>query len=382
MWQLLTQIKKQCEATNYSFGLACYHCTLASYHSLKSNYSEALQTALLAAEHFKLAPTSVWKYRFHLRLAYIYMYLGLFTESVQHNLLAQKLAEGLQLERERIDCLIGLGATYGSAEDHPAALQHLKQALTLLEASNHKYPDLYALCLFNLAQNYIAQKQYDTAAEYAEKIIKIIPQITAPYEQSRLKYAALLALSDVATHQNRPLQAIEYAENILNTLKDARRFTQITLHAYKVLGQGYLNLKQFTEAEKQLLSGIEIAHEMHLIWYEYQFYEQLAQVYAQQHQFQPAFETYQKFHTLKEQLFQEENQKKVKNLEALYHVQLAQKEASLQAELHQTEQKRQQLANILQEINQLAHSSLEAEQIVQKILLYLSALPAELWLEI
>lgn len=35
MGQLLIQLKEQCEATNYSFGLACYHCTLASYHSLK-----------------------------------------------------------------------------------------------------------------------------------------------------------------------------------------------------------------------------------------------------------------------------------------------------------------------------------------------------------
>lgn len=371
-WQQLTHIKEQCETLDYPFGWACYYCTLASYHYLKSNYPEALQTALLAAEQFNVAPASMWKYRFHFRLVSIYMYLGLFAESLNHGFLAQKLAEELQLERERLQCLIGLGATYVSAEDHPAALQQLTHALTLIEALNIKYPDLYALCLINLAQTYLPQKEYDKAAECAEKIIKIAPQITSNYDQPRMKYAALLTLSEVATHQNKPIQAIKYAENILNTIKNDSRFTQITLHARQILGQGYLNLKQFAEAEKHLLQGIETAQEIQLVWFEYQFYEQLAKIYAQQNQFQPAFETYQKFHTLKEQLFQEENQKKVKNLERLYQIQVAQKEAALETELHQTEQKRQQLADILQEINQLAHSSLPAGEIVKKILLHLN----------
>jgi tetratricopeptide (TPR) repeat protein len=372
IWQLLTHIKEQVETLDYPFGWACYYCNLASYHYFKSNYSEALQTALLAAEQFNVAPASLWKYRFHLRLASIYMYLGLFAESVEHNLLAQKLAEELQLEREHLHCLTSLGATYVSAENYPAALLPLNHALTLLEALNTKYPDLYALCLINLAQTYLPQKEYDKAAECAEKIIKIAPQITSNYDQARMKYAALLTLSEVATHQNKPIQAIKYAENILNTVKNDSRFTQVTLHARQILGQGYLNLKQFAEAEKHLLRGIEEAQEIQLVWFEYQFYDQLSQIYAQQNEYKKAFETHQKFHTLKEQLFQEENQKKVKNLERLYQIQVAQKEAALEAELHQTEQKRQQLADILQEINQLTHSSLPAAEIVQKILLHLN----------
>lgn len=105
---LLPHIKKQCEAINYSFGLACYYCLLASHSYLQANYTQALQEAMTAAPIFAQAPFSVWKFRFHLRLVSIYMYLGAFSESIEHGLLAQKIAQELQLERENLQTLISM----------------------------------------------------------------------------------------------------------------------------------------------------------------------------------------------------------------------------------------------------------------------------------
>lgn len=375
MFNLLEPLQQKAQAINYSLGLAYYHYLRGAYYYAKSDLSPGLTHTLQALQQLPAADIPpLWLTRFYARLAVIYMLLGSFAEALNYGFLALNSAEKLPPGREKLLALVNLGAIYHSFKEFNNALTYLEQALEFYKAHSLPYMGLYALCLINFAEVYEDLKAYDKAAECDQTILEIAPKISSPYEQKRMNYAALLNLAHISIAQHEPEKAVSYAQNILAQAESDDHFIQIRLEAMSALVEAFIQLNEYQEALKRVKIGVELAQTAQFLGYEYQFYEKEAQIQAHEGQFKEAFEAYQKYHLLKEQVFSEENQKKVQNLEVLHQTELAKKEAALYAELYQEEQHRRKLAETLREVGTLITSSLELEQVLEKILNYLADL--------
>lgn len=306
---LLQQAQSIYEKVDHKKQLAWIYALLGQVYLHLSSFVNALQYTLSGLELAQEIGDRAVEGQLLINLGSVYIQRDEFTRALPYILRATKDAEisqDLQIQAEALEksCLV-----YSGLGNAGMALSAGIKSLNLFVDMGEKWGE--ARALNSLGRAYHIMKDYPKALECFEDALKISRQISSPYES----VVSLIRIGQVYAEQELPGQALEPLHEALQVSENIQsRGQQVQCH--------------------QLLSS----------------------VYRQAVQFQRALAHYERFHEIKEQVFNDEAETKLKNLEVVYQVEEARREAEREQlkniALEQEIQERIQAQRALQSANE------------------------------
>lgn len=306
---VLQQAQSIYEKVDHKKQLAAVYTLLGQAYLHLSSFVNALQYTLSGLELAQEIDDRTVEGRLLINLASVYIEREEYARALPYVLRATKDAEisqDLQFQAEALEksCVV-----YSGLGNAGMALSAGIKSLNLFVDLKEKWGE--AKTLNSLGRAYYSMKDYPKALECFEDALRITRQISSPYES----VVSLIWIGQVYAEQELPGQALEPLHEALQVSEKIQsRGQQVQCH--------------------QLLSS----------------------VYRQAVQFQRALAHYERFHEIKEQVFNDESETKLKNLEVVYQVEEARREAEREQlkniALEQEIQERIQAQRALQSANE------------------------------
>jgi signal transduction histidine kinase len=258
------------QLSDYEKALSYYHQSIKIQQTIENRYGEAAVLNNIGLVYFSLSD-------YKKALAYHEQSLAIHQEI-----------------RNRVgaaDAIMNIGVVYFNLLDYEKALSYFKQNLKMRENDGEEAD---ANLLNNIASVYAKQGDYQNARLYTEKSLEISRQ------QGNRRYEANALRNLGEVYQMFP-QAVELAEG--------RTPTEVILD--------YMN------------KSLAIATDIKAKELMFQAYQHLSEFYEQIGDAAKALDFYKKFYTLRQEVFNEESDRRLKNLEITFSVEQTQKEAEL-----------------------------------------------------
>ena len=335
---------------------AFYNVGFVDYHS--ENYEAALQRMIEATQLYSEINYAGGIARCNMTIGGIYRTMGELDLALKYLLEATMELEKTGTEIMLLGiCHYGQAGIYYEAGNYTASLEHYERC--------HNYtkgvvPTMEAYSLDGMGDVYRKQKQYDLAiAKYteAENIIRDQPVL-----YSRI-------ITDVASYyleKGDYVAAIENAEKALSIRRD-----------FKIFGGAITNLLQLVEifkiqenypkALEILNEALEIAESLKVKPKIFQIHKMFSEIYGMLGDHEKRFFHYEKFHSISQEVFREDAQKKIKNMEMIFEAEQTKKEnAIIKAQKIVIENKNIELQKTIDELT-LAKISKKAKMVTLTI---------------
>jgi len=302
--------------------------------------SLALSLKCFSAKHISFASQAIGK---------CYILKEDFGKATYFFVEAIKIEEKRQDNRRIADLQDDLGRIYQLLENFNKSLQYYSNALYIFE----KYKDtlniansirhigsLYSSREFCEART-AKQKQDDftTALKYYEKslylstLINNEPSIIADYS----------SLGRIYNKLAQPQKAIWYLDKSFEYYRKNENWNEITEILYN-LGKSYCQLKQYDQSAKCYLQSIDEGNKRHLTQGIQFVYEELAHTYDMAGDYKNARDSYVKYMTIRDSIYNNEKSKQIFELETKYQSEKKEKEI---LSLNLKEKKQNQFISIL-----------------------------------
>jgi serine phosphatase RsbU (regulator of sigma subunit)/Tfp pilus assembly protein PilF len=216
-------------------------------------------------------------------IAALYEKQDAYDEAIKNYQNALVLYIEVNEKRKSSKVLHNIGYALSKKKQHIEALEYYNQALTIREKLEDKAG--LASTMRNMAEVFQKQKKYTKALDFLTKSQKIYEEIGSSYGVMESKISLGGYFLDIQNYE----KAISTIEPVL---KDSNLIAENKVEAYRILSQSYAKLKSFTKA------------------YEYQ----------------------QNYIELKDSLANEENTKKIMEMQLSYEFDKRQKELELEQE--------------------------------------------------
>lgn len=269
-----------CQRLEDRRGVVELHTLLGKVHLYHYSFVNALQYTLNGLELARALEDKRLEGRLFNNLGSIYLVREEATRALSYLLRASKDAEDSGDPRSLGDALDKICLVYCGLNNPGSALNAGLRGLNIFRENGDR--DGEAAVLNSLGQAYQKMKDYPRALECYSDALSTARAISLRYEET----LALLRIAAVYTEQELPGQALE------------------PLHEA-------LNLAEAIKTRGQLV----------------ECHQALSAAYRQANQFQRALVHYENFHEIKENVFNDEAETKLKNLEVVYQVEEARREA-------------------------------------------------------
>ncbi|MEN4012687.1 MAG: tetratricopeptide repeat-containing sensor histidine kinase [Bellilinea sp.] len=343
-----------------------------------------------------------WLGHCQLALGEIFIQVGKFEDALSALQDAQTSFEKTDLKKKQIHVFLALGQTHLLLASFVNALQYTLSGLELIQDSDDKA--IEGRLLINLGNVYIQREEYTRALPYLLRATKdaevsqdLYVQAEA-FEKICLVYSGLnnpgMALScgirslnifkDLG-HKAGEAQALNSIGRAYQSMKDYPRSLECYDDALKIarriqfqyeialallrIGGVYTEQELPGQALEPLHESLDIAEKIQARGQQVICHQSLSSAYRQAVQFQRALAHYERFHEIKEHVFNDETETKLKNLEVVYQVDEARREAEREQlkniALEQEIQERIQAQRALQSANeQLQQEIVIREQLI------------------
>ncbi len=310
------------DTPSYPLGLAYSLAHLGYLNHYKANYNLALSQSLDALalfeqlEHVRGIPRTLTI------IGLTYLRLGKYAEALQHQHEALQLAKDVDDQTSEAKALNCIGLVHIWLRDHQEALGYFYDALHMYQHVG----DTNGQCttLTNLCMSYRDLHAYDKSLEYGMQCLELCQASHNLHRESMalnnlgMTYVALEHFDNARTYFHQAL-------NIIDRIDDA--FVQVSVLLN--IGKSYLTQQLFTASQRYLHKALRLAEASDQHGFQFECHEALAASYKAQGDFATALHHFERFHTIKEQIFNEENTNKIKNLEILHHTETARHEAEI-----------------------------------------------------
>jgi signal transduction histidine kinase len=285
----------------------------------------------------------------------IHTLLGDYPKAIESYAQSLSLRDSKTEAREIINIQLNIGEVYLSLHNHYKALQLFKEALAMSREIGDKRFEAIAL---NAHGNvYYELKELDKALGFYQEAL-------THFEEIELQNSIATALGTIACvyeAKGEHTLAFEYYQQSLQRLRELG--DQSTIVRMTVLtSKNLLSQKKYDLAKTYLTEAIAESEKYSMRRQSYEAYEQLAILHEQLGDFESAYRAYQKFHTIKEAVFNEEQGKKIAVQQALFENELMRKEA----ERHK--QQNMELTKALDEMKRLKAIAEEANAFKTELL--------------
>jgi signal transduction histidine kinase len=310
--------------------LTCY-VALGAIYSYLSDHEQAITYSLKAVQLSQERDEKIQMFHSLNQVGVSYAYMGLYPEGLTYLLQAQAVAEAFGSVNNRTAAANNIGWLYLKLGWFDAARRCLEAALPLVMTHDNKQRE--ADFHDNLSQVYQGLGQLDTALQYGEQSVAIYHQLGS----LRGEAEAWTTLGQLHFRQAHHDQAILCLQNALDLFHQVDN-PQGIVTAQLVMGQVYEQQGQLALALTHLHEVLALAETLNIQREQYECHEALSRIYQMKGDLALALHHYQQFHQVKENLFNEEADNRLKNLEVRSRVAQSQQEAlALQREIEEHE---------------------------------------------
>ena len=282
-FQMAERIRNQATEIFYKKGLADSLGTLALTHQLLTNFADSLSCALEAQELF------------------------------------QELGD-MQGEASVLNTL---GAIYNHLGDYENRLKCNLNCLHLRIESGDRQGEVGTLN--NIGDTYMAMGDYDNALTYFEHCL------TLDHIPLRTRCIVTYNIGEVHFHNKHIEKAMGVIEESLDLARETG-YTIIEVVAQNQLGRGYLKLGQPAKGLPLLEKALEVIKSRDVNYYIDVVYETLAKTYDALGQLDKAYQYFKLFYEAKEEMYNEANLRRIKNIQFQHEVRTMQQATEVERE--------------------------------------------------
>lgn len=295
---------------------------LGAYLRQKAEYADAMGHLLEAVQIAQLLEHRGYEARAYNTIATIYFDLGNYPESLEHYYQALNLSEEADDAERQAGILNDLGLLHITLDQPTEGLPFLDRSLAICR--EHGFHQIEAAALDSLGQAHFCLGDYEQSLLYAQEC-RVLAQ-RAYLIRSEIEASITMGKTYVALGQlNQALARFQDAMTIAR--EDGRRaFEVISLIQ---VGKVYLQKKDQSRALARLGIALNIAQELGQPQLLCDIHEVLAAIYAQTGSYKNALDHYEQFQTLKEELFNNQADHRLKSLLVKHQVEQAQREAEI-----------------------------------------------------
>ena len=290
-------------------------------------------------------PNPYWHANAYNTFGLLYWAKSDFTKALDYFLLSARINDSLSNEAGLLRNYGNIGLLNYSTQNYDKAIEYTTKAMNLAEKFKMKRE--MSLAYGNLGIIYQSTKKYKEALDYHKKALKI----TEEMGDHRGIIRNLSNIAVVYTSMNRFFDALKYYSDALNLATQEKDNRSIVLLegnlgvTYYKIAKDTLNKLQRKEqnkylklSEKHLLKAIEFAKNLNFTDALYEYYSSLSQTYVELDDYKNAYYYNELYYTIKDSLFNIENNKEINNLQAKFEKQLVEKENLLLKKDNQVKQ--------------------------------------------
>jgi len=312
--------------------LANCYLTLGRLHMKIANYGVALNgfaRAMHLYEQGTHAP-GVALTRSYIGVAYAHM--GEYAEGLEHLFAALHSAQAVGDRFMVAEITNNISYCYVVLDQPELALEHLHQAITTLRELGDQVRLGWALD--SLAMAYLRTGDTQRALESEQECLRLAEESQA--WQDMANYLNNIgeiyqSMEDLATARERYQRSLELARK--------HNFRAEVAHALLRIGRLHIYQGQLEGGLRELLEAFAIYEETKRLHQKMESSQSLADAYEKAGNFSQALAFYKKFNAAREALYNEEADRRMKNLQLIHQLETARREAAEFQEKNQTLQK-------------------------------------------
>lgn len=310
------------EKLAYDYGIALCARNLGLAYCNQSDYNLALRYAYDALNRFELLGNQVEQSNTLTIIGLIYWNLGNFDLALDYLHKGERLALGTENDFRLPWIYTTLGGVYKDLGDFEKALMYQNKSLELFKRNDT--PLGVARALSGLGTVYQALGEYERALQHHEESLRIFQEVANPSGESR----ALSDLGVVYQHLNKLQQALSFHEKSLGIRKKlGNRNAEIT--SLLNIGRTYNQKREPAKALAVLNQALKCAEEIDARPKLYQIHQALSETYELLDELASALEHLKLYHQIKEDVFSDEANTRLKNLQIQFEVEKSEKEAEI-----------------------------------------------------
>ncbi|MES2765653.1 MAG: tetratricopeptide repeat protein [Bacteroidota bacterium] len=263
----------------------------------------------------------------HKMIANVYCNMGSFVESLEHynEILALGQVTGNLIYEA--SALAGIGLVAKQTGDYDLSLDSYEKALILFRNAGMMRDE--AGILMNIGNVYSRTADFERCLKYQKEALGLYKKMGDVLGQSRV----LNNLGTATTRADQARAGIIYFKKALKLIEkrdmqseEAISLLNIGLCYGEAQSNNTYNPKMAITFIKKSLAISETMNLQHIV---YSAYRMLSKIYANEGDYQNAYKFHVKFHEIKELIFNEESDSKLKKLQAIHKISQAQKESEI-----------------------------------------------------
>ena len=337
-WQL-----RDCDVTRaYELSEAAYHLShQAPYdkmpylqgksHSLslmgylnhyKSNYDLALVQSFEALEIFNQIDESAKIPTTLTIIGLTYLRLGNYEQSIPYHQKALTIANKIGDLLGKAKALNAIGLVYLWRDHHTEAISYFSESLQLYE----EIRDTNGQCavMTNLCMSYRGLSDYEASLKYGKLCLQL-SQKTDNRNREAMALSNIAVTFGALENFKESIFYFHKALSITNEIDDSFVKASVLFNTGKL----YNKKGDWHSSQHYLQQALSIAQESDQKGFQFECHQVLANTYKAQSKFDLALYHHEQFHAIRELVFQEESENKLKNLERLHHTETVRKEGEI-----------------------------------------------------
>ena len=320
--ELSHQANSDAEIIDYQRGRAYCQRNLTHHQQQQSNYAAALEHAFEAVQLLEGLEDERGLAQMMNIISGIQWELGDYSEALHHILRFLDLARSLGESTMIGDALNNSAGIYHQLNEHERALGMLHEALELYETTNEQRR--YISTLNNIALLNHQTGRREKALEAGHRCNELADESNVAV----LKVRILDTLGVIYMASEAYETALAYL-NEANELTGRHDLRRDQLHVQLNIGRIHHHLQQHALSLQFLHTALKSAEELETTQQAVELHEMLAEVYTSCGKFEQALHHHKRFHELHTTLFNEQSDRKLKQLEVRHQTEAARKEAAI-----------------------------------------------------
>ncbi|MFY0688429.1 MAG: response regulator [Cyclobacteriaceae bacterium] len=248
-----------------------------------------------------------------------YRNLGVFSRAFEKYIEALRLSEEYGDDEQRGYSLINLGNLYLFQTNYQGAINYFIKGLDQAQELGNRRMQAY--CYLNLGRSNQGIQAYGQAELYYEQAIALRKELNDEYGL----IAVELDLAEVYRRKGELDRSLKYFQAIVDRLDEENHARSLTL-AYNNISRIYLAKGELRKSQQMAVNARRLAKRVNSRFDEKETLKNLSDIYAGMGDFNEAFEYYTDYAELNQQLFSEENIRKIEQLKNQYEIEQQEKE--------------------------------------------------------
>ncbi|MCC6147861.1 MAG: GGDEF domain-containing protein [Anaerolineaceae bacterium] len=306
----------------HRFGLASSHYLLGRLSANNGDYHQSTLFYLQAQTLFEETGSQLENGRTLNAIGLNYSLLGAYPESLQHLLKAQSIFRNLQIPEQEAEVLNNLGLLHLFLDDPLKARKALTAGLAIAQHTHNRR--LQAELFNRLSNAACALKDYTRAIEFGLRSVEIYQRM----QNHKGEIEALNSVGDAYLARNDCGQALAFFQLVIGA---AERFDMPAelARALRKTAETNCILKQCDNAIESIQRAMEVLAKTGDQKQIYMCHETLARIYKHRGEYQKSLEHFEHFYQIKDSLFNEETDIRLKTLEIVHQLETAKKDSEL-----------------------------------------------------